>query len=391
MTVDFRCEKCGKLLNVDAEPGSKVRCPHCNKKVRVPAALATLPHPQVPVEVAVGRPQAPPPVPRGEEEEQLAEGPDPVMAMMAALMPWVLSAFFHLGLALIMAFFILVAQGTKAEDLTVSGAATSLDPSPAMSVSNTKQNLSRRSSDSRERTSYSTNESNIPSDSGKTKDTVTLGRGSAVGNPDAPFGGGRMGGGTVGTFYGGGLGGGARHVIYVIDRSGSMVTVFDYVRLQMQLSIGDLTEEQDFHIVLFADENTIEGPSNRLVKATDDNKQAVVDFLDKDEVNPRGSTTALVALKRAFEIFKGASDKKGKILLLLTDGEFAGIGGGSRYKGASGNEAVVSWLADNNKNKEVTIKTYLYTDGTSPKAKQVMNKIAKDYGGGRAKLIGPNE
>ena len=69
------------------------------------------------------------------------------------------------------------------------------------------------------------------------------------------------------------------------------------------------------------------------------------------------------------------------------------MGGGSRYKDRSGkelsgNEAVVAWLADNNKNREVTIMTYLY--GTSPKAKQVMNKIARDHGG-KARLIGPNE
>jgi len=325
MTVDFRCEKCGKLLNVDAEPGSKVRCPHCKKKLKVPAALATLPRPQVP-DGAPPPPQAAPPPPEGEEEEVLEEGPDPVMAMMAALMPWVLSVFFHLGLALIMLFFVLVAQGGKKKDMHVAGDATNLDDSPAMSVSSARQSLSRRMTASKQQTSYSANESNIPSDSGKTKTRVTLGRGSSAGSSDEPFGKSGGGGGTVGSFYGTGLGGGARHVIYVIDRSGSMVTVFDYVRLQMQLSIGDLTENQDFHIVLFADEKTIEGPSNRLVKATADNKVAVVEFLERDEVRPRGRTTALVALKRAFQVFKSGSDQKGQILLLLTDGEFAGIG-----------------------------------------------------------------
>lgn len=195
----------------------------------------------------------------------------------------------------------------------------------------------------------------------------------------------------VGGFYGKSMDRESRHVVYVIDRSGSMVTVFDYIRLQMLLSIGDLSREQDFHIILFADEKTIEGPSNGLVKATPDNKVAVVDFLERDEVRPRGKTTALVALKRAFEVLDNAGDRKGKLILLLTDGEFAGIGGGSRYKGKVGNEAVLNWLADNNKDKRVTIKTYLYTDGTSARAKHVMNKIAKDHGGGRAKLIGPDD
>ena len=74
MTVDFRCEKCGKLLSVDAAEGSSVRCPHCNKKVQVPAALAALPRPQVP-------PGSPPPLTQppggeqgaGDEEEIVLE------------------------------------------------------------------------------------------------------------------------------------------------------------------------------------------------------------------------------------------------------------------------------------------------------------------------------
>ena len=143
MAVDFRCEKCGKLLSVDSEPGSKVRCPHCNKKLRVPAALATLPRPQVPG--APQGPQAPPPGPEGDEQDVLAEGPDPVMAMMAALMPWVLSVFFHLGLALIMLFFVLVAHQAKKKDLHVADSANDMD-STQMSVSAVSKNLSRRTS-----------------------------------------------------------------------------------------------------------------------------------------------------------------------------------------------------------------------------------------------------
>ena len=391
MAVDFRCEKCGKLLNVDAEPGSKVRCPHCNKKLRVPAALATLPRPQMPVEVGQfsGQTAGPPP-PEGEEDEAMEGGPDPVMALMAALMPWVLSVFFHLGLALIMLFFVLVSYGVKKKEIEPSATASSLDDK-AMSVSSSSENLTKRSTAAKARKSYSSHESNIPSDSGKIKKSVELGRGSAAGNPDAPFGGGRRGGGSVGSFYGTGSGG-AKYVIFVIDRSGSMVTVFDYVRLQMQLSISGMNETQSFHIVLFADEKYLEGPSSRLVAATGENKVAVVEFLERDDIRPQGRTTALVALKRAFQVFDGAADKKGKLLLFLTDGEFAGIGGGSRYKGASGNEAVIKWLADNNTNKSVTINTYLYIHGTSAKAKQVMNQIAREHGrGGKAKLIGPDE
>ena len=48
MAIEFRCEQCGKLLSVDAEPESRVKCPYCKAKVVVPAGLASLPTPQVP-------------------------------------------------------------------------------------------------------------------------------------------------------------------------------------------------------------------------------------------------------------------------------------------------------------------------------------------------------
>ena len=49
----------------------------------------------------------------------------------------------------------------------------------------------------------------------------------------------------------------ACHVIYVIDRSDSMVTTSDFGRLQMQLAIDDLTEDQCFHIVLLGEPATL--------------------------------------------------------------------------------------------------------------------------------------
>ncbi len=100
-----------------------------------------------------------------------------------------------------------------------------------------------------------------------------------------------------------------------------------------------------------------------------------------------------MALKRAFEVFEEVDDKRGKVLLLMTDGGFAGVSGGSRYKGMKGNEAVLKWLADNNKNGEVTIKTFLYDNGRGEvrAAKEVMDRIAREHGSGRAKLIIPDE
>ena len=112
MAVDFRCENCGKLLSVDEQPGNAVRCPHCRKKVTVPAGLAALPRPHVP-------PNASPPPPgvspdgqqEGELEDENVEG-EAVIGAMATIMPWVISVFLHLGVFLIMLFFVMVAVPT---------------------------------------------------------------------------------------------------------------------------------------------------------------------------------------------------------------------------------------------------------------------------------------
>jgi len=47
MVAVFRCdERCGKLLSVEAEARAAVRCPACNRKVAIPAGLASLPRPR---------------------------------------------------------------------------------------------------------------------------------------------------------------------------------------------------------------------------------------------------------------------------------------------------------------------------------------------------------
>ena len=47
-TVEFRCERCGKLLGAQAQDGQFVKCPHCRNKVAIPHGLASLPRPQIP-------------------------------------------------------------------------------------------------------------------------------------------------------------------------------------------------------------------------------------------------------------------------------------------------------------------------------------------------------
>jgi len=189
----------------------------------------------------------------------------------------------------------------------------------------------------------------------------------------------------------------AYHIVYVVDRSGSMAPTFEHVRLEILKSISRLQPEQDFTIILFADNQFIEGPQKRLVSADLANKRAADSFLK--DITATGSTTVLHALKRAFQVLKYADPTKpGRVIYLLSDGDFAGMSGGSTYTAADGktlrgNEAVIQWLRDNKPKDEkkgvIHVNTFLYLNKDEDAIK-VMETIAKENSG-RFKLIIPDD
>jgi DNA-directed RNA polymerase subunit RPC12/RpoP len=389
MAVDFRCEHCGKLLSIDAAPGSEVDCPHCSKQVTVPEGLANLPKPQVP-----GAKQAAQPVPAGQpqtqepvDEEELDEEEDDsqVMTTMAALMPWVLSVFFHAGLFLIMALLVIVIGAANkdkvGEDVRVNSEVFSEDPGGRINPGN--QNPEKESAQEQETTSkqWARSESQVVSnaDSTDTELAITgLGGGGASGGMLAKqgLGSGGSGAGPKGKFFG--HGGNAHHIVYVIDRSGSMAMggTFDAVCREMVMSISELNPVQTFHIILFGDGTTIENPPKSLVRATDDRKEEAADFLS--EQRAQGQTDPIPALNRAFEVMARADKRKrGKIVFLLTDGVFT-----------ADNDRVLRTIRSRNRAQKVHINTYLYGGQQEKEAVDVMQKIAKENGG-KFKIIQP--
>jgi DNA-directed RNA polymerase subunit RPC12/RpoP len=394
MTIDFRCENCGKLLSVDNQAGGAARCPHCRKKVTVPDALAALPRPHVPpdarcasaalpaVAQASGQADARPGV-------QEPVGGEAFNGAMATAMPWVISAFLHLGMFLVMLFFVMVSWVTKIPT-TIDIPGPAPDREKFGGVMNprtdtpTKEENDRRTVVQR----YIKREDQV--DKGKTEQTVKL---------LAPSSGGVRGGaadlGLTNQDAAGGpripfIGGGGKgfHIVFVVDRSGSMAPTFERVRFEMLKTIGHFEAGQDFTIILFADNRYIEGPRKRLVMATDANKDAAYNFLK--DITASTSTTVLPALKRAFEVLRYAdASKPGRLVYLLSDGDFAGMSGGSAYTAAdgrtlNGNEAVIQWLRENNPRDEakgrVHVHTFLYLS-KDEEAMKVMRTIAKENGG----------
>jgi len=176
--------------------------------------------------------------------------------------------------------------------------------------------------------------------------------------------------GPESNFYG--LGGdNIHHVVYVVDRSGSMQETFDFVRDELLRDISEMSPTHEFHVIFFSggqDDDLVENKPRRLVKATDRNKAEVAEFV-KNIFVAGHTTNPIPALKRAFAVLSSADRKpKGKVIYLLTDGEFAD------------NQAVLDELRKLNAGKSVMIHTILH-EHQDPVAAKILQTIAKEHSG----------
>lgn len=112
-----------------------------------------------------------------------------------------------------------------------------------------------------------------------------------------------------------GSGGNAYRICYVIDRSGSMLESFEYVRGELKDSIRQLVPQQRFHVIFFSAGEPVENPPGRLVRATAEAKRGAFKFLDL--IVPAGQTDPAQALEKAFALFP-----RPELIYLMTDGEF---------------------------------------------------------------------
>jgi len=378
MAVDFRCENCGKLLSLDAEPGSMVECPHCRNKLTVPEGLASLPRPHVPPNAAPAgdRQDTAPP---GEADAEPEDGAEGLMTVMAAAMPWVVSVFFHLGLGLILALVtMIVLESYIPDSVTVPDMDFSENPGGVMNPGERNPDQQAQQPKPTDRRHHSRRESAIPADTGKTDKKIELigvGAGGMSGGALAKFGldVGGSGSGPRSSFFG--SGGNAHHIVFVVDRSGSMVDTFDYVRKEMLRSISRLRPPQDFHVILFAEGPPIENAPKRLVPAEFVYKEQVAEFLQS--ARAQGQTDPIPALRRAFATLAKANRLPGKLIYLLTDGVFPD------------NQKVISEIRAANPGTKALINTYLY-GSRPPEAEDVMKQIA-DQNGGRYRYVSPDE
>jgi len=155
-----------------------------------------------------------------------------------------------------------------------------------------------------------------------------------------------------------GLGGqarGARRIVYVVDRSGSMLTTIDGVKKELRQSIGKLRRSQKFHVIFFNAGSPLENPPKRLVSAIQANKRSAYRFVDG--IAAGGGTDPRLALRRAFAVDPD-------LIYFLTDGEF--------------DPKIVTLLSALNRNRRVRIFTIAYVSRTGA---PLLERIAREHNG----------
>lgn len=364
MTVEsFRCSHCGKLVGAPDESTRRVRCRHCGRWVPIPLVAASLPYPQIPPDRGDG---LTPQMQLAATEADTRSRRGAVTATLERSMPLLTSLFFHVGLALIMVFVTIISKKLVPEKDV--GRPLSLSATPTVDYAPMRAAVNAlRAQKYPSRMRVQANAGSILPNRNRTDEPLTIGLGKPVGDSWEP--GRRGGGGPRAEFIGIETRPGepAHHVVYVIDRSGSMTDIFDAVLREMRNSILKLRPEQDFHVILFNDGPPAENPPRCLVPATRDNRRDLAHFLSR--VVASGRTDPVPALERAFAVLRRADPRrKGKVIFLLTDAEFPD------------SEKVLRVVARLNRDKQVRINTFLY--GYKPvHAERVMAKIAADNGG----------
>jgi hypothetical protein len=164
------------------------------------------------------------------------------------------------------------------------------------------------------------------------------------------------------------------HVVYLIDRSGAMFDIFAGIKREIANSVAQLTDAQDFHVIMFADGPPLEKKPMALTPPTDKHKFALAEFLDKTQAE--GTTNPVKGVNRAFDVLAKANKRPGKTIYFLADGRFAD------------NKAIIAAIRARNAKKDVVVHTFLWGK-KAPVAVKIMSQIAKENGG-RYRYIDPD-
>ena len=149
---------------------------------------------------------------------------------------------------------------------------------------------------------------------------------------------------------------GVRRIVYVVDRSGSMLDTFGYVQQELERSITALRRSQKFHVIFFSTGAPVENPPRRLVSGITAHKAEFFRFLQT--VVASGGTEPGPALKRALDL-------EPDLVYLLSDG-------------VDFDPGLMKNLDSWNKKRNVQIFTIAYLDRSGS---ELLELIAREHGG----------
>jgi hypothetical protein len=304
------------------------------------------------------------------------------LARIAAAFPWVASILLHTALGLILLLMTIVLTQTKSEDRF-------LQSPPSVTASTAELDGKLRLPDPSEKTPRQPNPSDTRGPSLNNDAPIRISRKQedltdpsiGIGSAAGPSGGrlAEQGLRSDGGFFGvpadgeDGIGpgaGGKVDVVYVLDRSGSMVHggLFDVMCRELARSLSAFQPGfQRYHVVFFGDGTCHEAPSRGLTEPTDLNLEATVEWAQK--LRASGQTDPARALGRAFDVLARRKRRgRSAVIFLLTDAAFPD------------NEAVRKLIRRRNRNRDVRIHTFLL-GGRSRDAVDVMKQIASENGG----------
>lgn len=361
MALRFRCEHCGKRLQVEQEPGTQVMCPYCKSTVAVPADAQE--HTAAAQQQAQGGAQA-----EDEELEEESTG-DTVIAFLGTYLPsWGTSVMLHLALILValMATWVSSKPPEEVEYQTETVRVEKKKLIRKMDKSAPKSRTTRRAQ-SKQVSSFvfKTSDQPIPDVApNKLQPVEVIGVGGGGRNLGglSGFGTGRGGGAGGQDFFG--VGGVADKIVYVVDRSGSMTDSIMYVKYELRRSIRMLKPNQRFFVVFYSTGPAVGMPVGKLVPATEANKMMAYEFIDS--IVPVGQTDPSDALVQAFKL-------QPDLIYLLTDGEF--------------DRKIIDLIDKQNRSDKVTVHTFcfIYTSGEA-----VLQEIAQ-RNDGEYKYIGEGD
>lgn len=370
MRIDFGCQHCGEPVSVDLRRDTeKIRCTHCGRKLVLPTAVSRFPRPHVPStgDQAAGAVASGPLSPNAHASE----------AVLAGTMPWVISALFHLGLVLIMAFVAMIVIKSPTVIPQVPTLIAAVPEAPPLRMAPAKRPDPDSPADRSRADASAEPAAAALSSPGVDRATPAIdlrgwlrcSRPSLSARPTRRV--------QTSGLFAPRAADPASQIVFVIDRSGSMMETFDTVRREIIETVGHLDEDQAFHVILFADGMAMENPPRRLVTATPHAKRQLVDFLVS--MRPEGRTDPEAALKRAFAALRTSDTDERKLIHLLTDAVFPD------------HERTLRLIRRRNPPgpEQVRINTILY--GRRPaEAVKVMKLIAAESGG-RYKYVSLDE